>query len=574
MMACFRVYAYFIFTCLIALNLPPFAAGWDSDDFELFDLVEEINRNFYDVLGVSPTTDSSELKRAYRRLSLQLHPDKNKEPDAEVKFRQLVSVYEVLKDVKKRARYDEILANGLPDWKQPVFYYRRVRKMGLLELAILLAIILTVGQFITVWSIYLERRFEKEEVFRSRKKRDKKGRRGRQVDGTDDDDATLEAELSSIRRPQMSDLLPCLFIRLAIRLLIGLPASVKTSVELVSNWWRTRCSDDGGVMADDTPDKVRTVRKKMPSAMPNVVVQTLPFELPQATDKQVTDQQETNQQATQSVDEKTTSSISRVMKDGTDWSEMEIALLAKAVARYPGGVTDRWEKISQMVGRSVREVSAMSRQVKTHCMRSVNPSTQGITADALLTAAVTDEPTTRENDYDSVIASEGEQSDRIYCEQTKSLPAVRNSSVHVPQQTSLSTNCMVTDGRVRHRHKPTTKTVDRTLMITQLVPAAASSTVAESHKSAVDVKDQKETAGTGGTAGAWSQQQQRLLEMSLNQFPKSVVDRWDRVAEMVPGKSKEECLQRFKYLAELVKKKQQEKFRMQQPITDNIQVDC
>jgi len=58
-------------------------------------------------------------------------------------------------------RYDEILVNGLPDWRQPVYYYRRVRKMGVVELSILLMVILTTGHIITLWSIYLERRFEK-----------------------------------------------------------------------------------------------------------------------------------------------------------------------------------------------------------------------------------------------------------------------------------------------------------------------------------------------------------------------------------------------------------------------------
>jgi len=58
-------------------------------------------------------------------------------------------------------RYDEILVNGLPDWRQPVYYYRHVRKMGLVEFAILLTVLLTVGHIITLWSIYLERRFEK-----------------------------------------------------------------------------------------------------------------------------------------------------------------------------------------------------------------------------------------------------------------------------------------------------------------------------------------------------------------------------------------------------------------------------
>jgi len=46
--------------------------------------------------------------------------------------------------------------------------------------------------------------------------------------------------------------------------------------------------------------------------------------------------------------------------EGSEWTEQELALLAKAVARCPGGVASRWEKISQMVGRSVKEVSVMS----------------------------------------------------------------------------------------------------------------------------------------------------------------------------------------------------------------------
>lgn len=53
--------------------------------------------------------------------------------------------------------YDDILVNGLPDWRQPVFYYRRVRKMSNTELAFLLFLILTVGHYAIIWSIYLEK---------------------------------------------------------------------------------------------------------------------------------------------------------------------------------------------------------------------------------------------------------------------------------------------------------------------------------------------------------------------------------------------------------------------------------
>lgn len=59
-------------------------------------------------------------------------------------------------------RYDDILVNGLPDWRQPVFYYRRVRKMSNAELGFLLFLILTVGHYAVIWSIYLEKQLVRQ----------------------------------------------------------------------------------------------------------------------------------------------------------------------------------------------------------------------------------------------------------------------------------------------------------------------------------------------------------------------------------------------------------------------------
>merc|ERR1712223_670909 len=71
--------------------------------------------------------------------------------------------------------------------------------------------------------------------------------------------------------------------------------------------------------------------------------------------------------------------------------------------------------------------------------------------------------------------------------------------------------------------------------------------------------------GTPGTSTAaapvedvWSQAQQKALESSLVQFPKGSTERWERIANKVPGKTKEQCIQRFKTLAEMVKKKKLE----------------
>lgn len=61
-------------------------------------------------------------------------------------------------------RYDDILVNGLPDWRQPVFYYRRVRKMSNSELGFLLFLILTVGHYAVIWSIYLEKQLVRQQI--------------------------------------------------------------------------------------------------------------------------------------------------------------------------------------------------------------------------------------------------------------------------------------------------------------------------------------------------------------------------------------------------------------------------
>jgi molecular chaperone DnaJ len=69
--------------------------------------------DYYDLLGVARDADADTLKRAYRRLARQFHPDINKDPGAEDRFKEIGRAYEVLSDPQTRARYDQFGEAGL-----------------------------------------------------------------------------------------------------------------------------------------------------------------------------------------------------------------------------------------------------------------------------------------------------------------------------------------------------------------------------------------------------------------------------------------------------------------------------
>jgi len=71
-------------------------------------------RDYYEVLGVAKGADGDEVKRAYRRLAMKYHPDRNQgDAEAEAKFKEAAEAYEVLSDKDKRARYNQLGHDGV-----------------------------------------------------------------------------------------------------------------------------------------------------------------------------------------------------------------------------------------------------------------------------------------------------------------------------------------------------------------------------------------------------------------------------------------------------------------------------
>ncbi|HTE84523.1 MAG TPA: molecular chaperone DnaJ [Dehalococcoidia bacterium] len=69
--------------------------------------------DFYETLGVARTASADDIKRAFRRLAMEFHPDRNQQPGAEARFKAINEAYEVLSDPDKRAAYDRFGIAGL-----------------------------------------------------------------------------------------------------------------------------------------------------------------------------------------------------------------------------------------------------------------------------------------------------------------------------------------------------------------------------------------------------------------------------------------------------------------------------
>ncbi|XP_067147881.1 dnaJ homolog subfamily C member 1 [Apteryx mantelli] len=529
---------------LLAL-LAPCARAWDSGDLELFDLVEEVPQSFYDFLGVQQDASSADIRKAYRKLSLILHPDKNKDVNAEIQFRQLVAIYEILKDEERRQRYDDILINGLPDWRQPVFYYRRVRKMSNAELALLLFIILTVGHYAVVWSIYLEKQLDE---LLSRKKREKKKKTG----GRSTDEAkfaTLDKNERVPDKPQWHDLLPCklgIWFCLTVK---ALPQLFQDARQLYIEYKETKmkAKEDALAKAElETLQKEKKPKAKKPkSEFPVYTALESNAYVPSY------DHGASIEEIEEQMDDWLGSRNRTQKKKAPEWTEEDLSQLTRSMVKFPGGTPGRWEKIAHELGRSVADVTMKAKQLKD----SVTYTPGIIRLSELKSLAQNSKNVKVNMNLPDHIITQREREEEEEEEE--------GNDDHIPEQMGVQTDHVETS-ETRHRKR---KIIKGPEMILAAVKEVSEEKGRGRRQRDFDNTEQEEDSDdesrrkekSRASEELWTQNQQKLLEMALQQYPKGTSDRWDKIAKCVPGKSKEECIARYKLLVELVQKKKMAK---------------
>ena len=95
----------------------------------------QTKRDYYEVLGIPRGASGDDIKKAFRRLAMQYHPDRNREDDAEARFKEIGEAYEVLSDSEKRVAYDRFGQAGLKGMEVHYAMYSPETVLYLLEVA-------------------------------------------------------------------------------------------------------------------------------------------------------------------------------------------------------------------------------------------------------------------------------------------------------------------------------------------------------------------------------------------------------------------------------------------------------
>nr|CAH8831283.1 unnamed protein product [Trichobilharzia regenti] len=512
-------------------------SAWDAEELQMFDFVEEVKENFYDVLGISQDADNAEIKRAYRKLSAKLHPDKNPDdPTAEAKFRRLVGIYEILKNSELRIKYDEVLKNGLPSWRTPVFYYRQLRRMSNYELFGLFFALATVIHYAVLWGSVFERRLTLEDQLSSSLKRHKA--RDRKLELINQE---ISDELKKIPGPGWKDILPFAIVKWIYAIVTFFPILFSFIKEMLFQKIQER---------RELKEEMRIIQKNKEKLKAEKQERKRRLLQEQTVLKEV--EKEAGQSTINSVltdlPDIETDSYEDVSKNNSstpifqEWSEVDVNNLVRAVIRYPGGVPGRWERIAESLGRSVPDVV---RKAKSLSKELLSISQRNINTDEIPVFEININPVCGETDSE---LSDNESDDSE--ERNVSKKRLRKRQL---KRKEKNVSIIQEDDETNEYQDQIDKNDDPTSDVV----------IDEPYMSRKKLKQQKDVTTSKPVErkpvksdDGWTKVEQQQLEIAIRSIGKGTPERWDRITECIPTRTKAEVMAHVKYLSTLVQRKQ------------------
>ncbi|RWS20437.1 dnaJ subfamily C member 1-like protein, partial [Leptotrombidium deliense] len=300
------------------------------------------NVNFYELLEVNQTATTAEIKRSFRVLSLKYHPDKYKEADAEVKFRNLVAVADVLENEKKRKKYDKILDKGFPDWRSGVYYYRRFLKLGLLEKLVIISIILTFGHYLCILATFWEKNYEVSEQLRRRSRRQR---------------TLSNQQIEAIKSEMLQSLGVTYPLILYDNLIVIISRFIYTTLNCLVPEFLSRCYGKLKEYSRESNEE-ESVREEIVRTKPKPVQPPNFEDLYARIESRVLNNEVNEINNTQAVSRNERSLNS-------EWTETDIHQLINLARRFPCGINRRWERIASVMARDLDDVVKNARDIKS-----------------------------------------------------------------------------------------------------------------------------------------------------------------------------------------------------------------
>lgn len=440
--------------------------GASQDEMDLFDLVEEVGANFYEFIGVPQDATTREIKKQYRQLSLKWHPDKNDTETASDNFRKLAQIVEVLKNEELRERYDRVLVEGLPNWRSAAYYMRKMRKMSATEIFLLIAVTATTIHYCTMWGSYWEKKMILADHI------DAVSKRKKQKAAVEH----LKMAKDQVLKPQFKNLLPFLIVKGVFYFCWAVPVAFKQyreakRIEMENLKLQKEAAEaEEREIADEKERREKHKKEKLEKEKERkrVDMERRAKQLKEIQELHAKQQQDDDEYAQLEAElDGSESSKKKSKSENRPWTDDDYVQLTKLLSKFPGGTSNRWDRIANDMDRPVAEVIKQTKEAQKK-MHSFGPG--------------------QNNRYSSATV-------------------------------------------IKTKRK---------------VDVNAVGGISEGKHEEVEEKTEENDE--------WSQTQQKLLELGMKKYGKDTENRWDKITDEVVGKDKKQCIARYKFLVEQIRK--------------------